>query len=99
MIVAVFNDVGSSLLEKDKLTILHKTGRILSRDTFNNEVGIGSNEHDFEFKDEISFLKSVSLTGRSSVSWGTARGTPISEKDVISVELTLLRSCLILAIF
>ena len=82
------------------MTILHKIGRRLSNDNFNKDVGIGSNEHDFEFKDVISFFSSFSLTGRSSVKCGTASGrSSVLEDSDFSALAAFLRSCLILAIF
>ena len=51
--------------ENERLTILTITGNRQSTHSLSNDVGIGSNEHDFVLHDMINFLRSFSHVGRT----------------------------------
>ena len=80
-------------------TTLHKMGRRLSNEDFNRDVGIGSKEHDFEFEEVISFLRSGSLIGSSALNWGLGEMSVFKTGgETWSAEIIFCRFSLIFAI-
>ena len=62
-ISAILRVDGTSDVDSDKLTMCVITGRSSSRQSFNNQVGIGSSSHDLDAHSLMILLISISVAG------------------------------------